>query len=164
MNMFDKYMELVKKYKGFEIILTVNDDEVHSFGFNENTAWYCTENGGYTECFTGVLEDGVWTDTRTVKAGDVSTQPAPAGTAMEKVLARAFFGQDEIDFVNQNFSNMIVGGYHCRHYSFNYGIYSYDVLDQFGITGRYADKENISKEFVLSKVRMGKMAKAPVIK
>lgn len=162
--MNNPFLELVKKYSGFEYTIGFRDNEDHFIGGCGNKVWYCVIKGRTTECWMGELEGETWTDRHIVKKKELVEEEAEPGTAMAMILDRAYFKQAEIEAAGRKPVTVKIYDNECNHYAFSFGARAYDIANGYGITVSYSNIDDEKAGWRLRDITTGKTVKPPKIK
>jgi hypothetical protein len=148
MNKSERFLQLIEKYGGFELIHAYRDDVDHILGGKGNVCWYVImKDGRQTEARIGTLENGSWSD-RIVKGSGKrqSEKEAPAGSTIKRIAEKAFLAQDE-DWVAGRKPRLIEDGHPHFHYTRGFGEKGLDVSEAYGVTIRYSDINDVAAGF-----------------
>ncbi len=148
MNNSERFLQLVEKYGGFELIHAYRDDVDHILGGKGNACWYVImKDGRQTEAGIGTLENGSWSD-RIVKGSGKrqSEKEAPAGSTIRRIAEKAYLAQDE-DWVAGRKPRLIEDGHPHFHYTRGFGEKGLDVSEAYGVTIRYSDVNDAAAGF-----------------
>lgn len=89
----DRFMELVKKEKGFEFCQAFRDEVDWIIGGKEDTYWFVVlKDQSVREMYIGTLKDGIWTDRMIKGKGKKRTvKVMPAGSTIKRIEERAYY-------------------------------------------------------------------------
>lgn len=160
--MENQFLELVEENKGFSYVLGFINDEDHFIGGTGNQVWYCTVKKGQTDCWIGDLKGDAWSDRHVIiKKKKKAEEPAAPGTAMDMILARAYFGQDRIKADGRKPVATKIYEHECSHYAFSFGAIAYDISDEFGITVSFSNVDDITVGFKIRDISAGEEVRFP---
>lgn len=162
--MDNAFLDLVKKYDGFEFVLGFRGDEDHWLGGKDNTVWYHIGKENDVECWMGKLQDGKWTDKHfVIKGKDFKEEGFESGKTMEMILERAYFKQKEIAESGYKPTTVSVYEHPCSHYSFSFGAKAYKISDEYGVTVEYSNIDDEAAGYRLRAIDTGANVKVPNI-
>ncbi len=144
----ERFLQLIEKYGGFELVHAYRDDEDHYLGGKGKVCWYVImKDGRQTEARFGTLEGGRWSD-RIVKGSGKrrSEKEAPAGSTIRRIAEKAYLAQEE-DWVAGRKPRLIEDGHPHFHYTRGFGEKGLDVSEAYGVTIRYSDINDVAAGF-----------------
>ena len=160
--MEEKFMRLVEKYKGFEMVLGYPDDEDRYIGGKKDKCWYYVDCGSKSHWYVGTLTKSGWTDRHYMGKGKKMTyEDVEPGTTIKLVEALAYNGQEEIEEKNKKGSEVEKHGIPVVHYFFGFGERGYDVSVEYGVTVDYSNINDLKESYHLRDLETGKKVKAP---
>ena len=162
--MEERFLDLIAKTNGFDIVLSFIDFEDHRIGGIGNKVWYYVMKKQSKELWIGELNGDKWSDKHFVKKKDLVEESAESGTTISKVVQRLYFKQDEIEATGRKPSSIEKHGLKCNHYVFSFGARAYDILDEYGVTCAYSNVDDISVGHDFRDVYVGKEVEVPKIK
>lgn len=148
MNDSERFLELVARCGGFELVHAYRDDEDHFLGGKGNACWYVvTKQGKQTEARIGTLENGRWSD-RLIKGSGKkrSEKELSPGSTIRLIAKRAYLAQDE-DWVAGRKPRLIEDAHPHYHYTYGFGDKALDVSQAYGVTIRYSDIHDAAAGF-----------------
>ena len=88
-----RFLELVKKEKGFEFYQAFRDEVDWVIGGKDDTFWFVVlQDQSVKETYIGTLKDGIWTDQRIKGKGKKRNEKEmPAGSTIKRIEERAYF-------------------------------------------------------------------------
>ena len=143
-----RFVDLVNKHDGFELVHAYRDDEDHYLGGKGNTVWYIVmKSGKQTEARIGTLENGNWSD-RLIKGSGKkrSEKDAPAGSTIKRIAEKAYLAQGE-EWVTGRKPRLIEDAHPHYHYTYGFGDKALDGSDSYGVTIRYSDIHDAAAGF-----------------
>lgn len=161
--MEERFLDLIKKTNGFDIVLSFIDFEDHRIGGIGNKVWYYVIKKQSKELWIGELNDNKWSDKHFVKKEDLVEESAESGTTISKVVQRLYFKQDEIEATGRKPASIEKHGQKCNHYVFSFGERAYDILDEYGVTCSYSNVNDISVGHDFRDVFIGEEVELPKI-
>ena len=161
--MEERFLDLITKTNGFDIVLSFIDFEDHRIGGIGNKVWYYVIKKQSKELWIGELNDNKWSDKHFVKKEDLVEESAESGTTISKVVQRLYFKQDEIEATGRKPASIEKHGQKCNHYVFSFGERAYDILDEYGVTCSYSNVNDISVGHDFRDVFIGKEVELPKI-
>ena len=144
----ERFLELVERCGGFELVHAYRDDEDHLMGGKGNAVWYIVmKNGKQTETRIGTLANGAWSD-RLIKGSGKrrSEKEAGAGSTLRRIAEKAYLAQSE-DWVAGRKPRLIEDGHPHYHYTYGFGDKALDVSEAYGVTIRYSDIRDAAAGF-----------------
>lgn len=162
--MEERFLDLIAKTNGFDIVLSFIDFEDHRIGGIGNKVWYYVMKKQSKELWIGELNGDKWSDKHFVKKKDLVEESAESGTTISKVVQRLYFKQDEIEATGRKPASIEKHGQKCNHYVFSFGERAYDILDEYGVTCSYSNVNDISVGHDFRDVYVGKEVEVPKIK
>ena len=161
--MEERFLDLITKTNGFDIVLSFIDFEDHRIGGIGNKVWYYVIKKQSKELWIGELNDNKWSDKHFVKMKDLVEESAESGTTISKVVQRLYFKQDEIEAMGRKPASIEKHGQKCNHYVFSFGERAYDILDEYGVTCSYSNVNDISVGHDFRDVFIGEEVELPKI-
>lgn len=161
--MEERFLDLIKKTNGFDIVLSFIDFEDHRIGGIGNKVWYYVIKKQSKELWIGELNDNKWSDKHFVKKEDLVEESVESGTTISKVVQRLYFKQDEIEATGRKPASIEKHGQKCNHYVFSFGERAYDILDEYGVTCSYSNVNDISVGHDFRDVFIGEEVELPKI-
>ncbi len=146
----ERFIELVRKYDGFEFYQAYRDDVDHVMGGKGNTFWYTVmKNGKVKESWIAGYNGGVWSD-RYIKGrgAKAAEKPAKPGTTAKKIAERAYLCQDE-NWVTRRTPKPTEDSHPHYHYVKGFGDKALDVSVEYGVTIGYNDLQDNDGAFHL---------------
>lgn len=162
--MEERFLDLIKRTNGFEIVLSFIDFEDHIIGGTGNKVWYYVMKKQSKELWIGELNGDKWSDKHIYKEKNLIEESAASKTTISKVIQRLYFKQDEIEATGRKPSSIEKHGLKCNHYVFSFGARAYDILDEYGVTCAYSNVDDISVGHDFRDVYVGKEVEVPKIK
>lgn len=148
MKYSERFLQLIERCGGFELVLGYRDEEDHYLGGRGNTVWYVVrKDGKQTEARIGTLENGAWSD-RIVKGSGKrrSEKEAPAGSTVKRIAEKAYLAQGEAWVVGRK-PRLIEDAHPHYHYTYGFGDKALDVSEAYGVTIRYSDIRDAAAGF-----------------
>ena len=144
----ERFLQLIERCGGFELVHACRDDEDHIIGGKGNTVWYfIMKHGKQTEARIGTLENGTWTDSLIKGSGKKrSEKEAPSGSTLRRIAEKAFLAQGE-DWVVSRKPRLIEDSHPHYHYTYGFGDKALDVSEAYGVTIRYSDIHDVAAGF-----------------
>lgn len=157
-----RFLELVKKEKGFEFYQAFRDEVDWVIGGKGDTFWFAILNDqSVKETFIGTLKDGVWTDRRVKGKGKKKNiKEMPAGSTIKRIEERAYFMQDA-EWVKNRTPRLIKDAHPHYHYVYGIGDKALDVLEGYGVSMAYSDLKDPAAGFHLRYLYIGEEVEIP---
>ena len=157
-----RFLELVKKEKGFEFCQTFRDEVDWVIGGKEDTYWFAVlQDQSVKETYIGKLKDSVWSDYRIKGKGKKkSLSEMPAGSTFKHIEERAYFMQ-EAEWVKNRKPRLVEGTYPHYHYTYGIGDKALDVSEAYGVSIAYSDLKDPSAGFHLRYLYAGEEVEIP---
>ena len=158
-----RFIELVKKEKGFEFYQAFHDEVDWAIGGKDDTYWFMVlKDGSVRETYVGTFKDGLWSDRRLKGKGkNKSISDMPAGSTIKRIEERAYFMQDE-EWVKNRKPRLIKDEHPHYHYTYGMGDKALDVLKAYGVSIAYSDLKDPSAGFHLRYLYTGEEVEMPV--
>ena len=158
----DRFMELVKKEKGFEFCQAFRDETDWIIGGKEDTYWFAVlKDQSVREMYIGTLKDGIWTDRMIKGKGKKRTvKEMPAGSTIQRIEERAYYMQEEPWVANRK-PRLIADAHPHYHYVYGMGDKALDVSEAYGISIAYSDLKDPSAGFHLRHLYTGEGTEIP---
>ena len=136
-----RFLELVKKEKGFEFCQAFRDEVDWIIGGRGDTCWFAVmQDQSVKETWVGTLKDGDWTDRKIKGKGKKKTvTDMPAGSTIKRVEERAYFMQEE-EWVKDRKPRVIEDSHPHYHYTYGIGDKALDVSEAYGVSIAYSEK------------------------
>ena len=157
----ETFMNLVKENDGFEFVIGFKGNVDHSIGGQGNKYWYYVDhNGKKAEYYVGTYENGSWTDKfYTAKGSKLTEKTVESGTAIKKIVERAYFYQEKIG--QRKGKELEKYGYPCLHYVFGFGERAWAVSKDYGITVDFNDINDNDSAYRLMDLSVGSDVEKP---
>lgn len=158
----DRFMELVKKEKGFEFCQAFRDETDWIIGGKEDTYWFAVlKDQSVREMYIGTLKDGIWTDRMIKGKGKKRTvKEMPAGSTIKRIEERAYYMQEEPWVANRK-PSLIADAHPHYHYVYGMGDKALDVSEAYGVSIAYSDLKDPSAGFHLRHLYTGEGTEIP---
>lgn len=160
----ERFMQLVKETRGFEMIHAYADDVDHLLGGKEGSCWYIImKNGKIKESFIATYDNSVWED-RLIKGSGAGKKgkSVSSGTTIEKIAKQAYLFQEEAWVQRQAGKAKVIEEHHPHyHYVYGFGDRALDVSAEFGVTIGYSDIRDVSTAFHLRDISIGDDVEQP---
>ena len=157
-----RFIELVKKEKGFEFYQAFRDEVDWVIGGREDTYWFVVlQDQSVRETYIGTLKDGVWTDRRIKGKGKRKTvKEMPSGSTIKRIEERAYFMQDA-EWVRDRKPKLVEDAHPHYHYVYGFGDKALDVVKDYGVSIAYSDLKDPSAGFHLRYLYTGEEVETP---
>lgn len=156
------FLKLVSENNGFQVALGFIDFEDHFIGGKDSTVWYFVRKGSTDDYYIGTSDGNTWSDTHyTFRNKELSSEPAPSGETIARILSELSTGQDEIEKSGRKPSQTEIYEHPCSHYSFAFGERAYKISDEYGITVSYSNIKDEAAGFRMRSILTGEDVKAP---
>ena len=157
-----RFIDLVNKHDGFELVHAYRDDEDHYLGGKGNTVWYIVmKHGKQTEARIGTLENETWSD-RLIKGSGKkrSAKELPSGSTLGRIAEKAYLAQGE-EWVVGRKPRLIEDAHPHYHYTYGFGDKALDVSEAYSVTIRYSDIHDVAAGFHERDVCVGANVESP---
>lgn len=141
--MDNDFLRLIDENVGFEFVLGFIDYEDHYIGGNSKRIWYYTKKGRKQELWMA-YRDGSSDSHYKISGKNVTETILPPGTTLQKIIERAYWGQDVIESSSRKPEMREECGFAVHHYSFSFGETAYQISDDYNITVGYSDINDIT--------------------
>ncbi len=157
-----RFIELVKKEKGFVFYQAFRDETDWVMGGKEDTFWFAVlKDQSVKETCIGTLKDGVWTDRMIKGKGkNRSVKEMPAGSTIARIEARAYFMQ-EAEWVSDRKPRLIEDAHPHYHYVYGMGDKALDVSEAYSVSIAYSDLNDPAAGFHLRYLYTGNEVESP---
>ena len=157
-----RFVELVKKEKGFEFYQAFRDEVDWVIGGRGDTYWLVVlQDQSVRETYIGTLKDGVWTDRRIKGKGKRKTvKEMPSGSTIKRIEERAYYMQDA-EWVRDRKPKLVEDAHPHYHYVYGFGDKALDVLKDYGVSIAYSDLKDPSAGFHLRYLYTGEEVETP---
>ena len=157
-----RFVELVKKEKGFEFYQAFRDEVDWVIGGRGDTYWFVVlQDQSVKETYIGTLKDGVWTDRRIKGKGKRKTvKEMPSGSTIKRIEERAYFMQDA-EWVRDRKPKLVEDAHPHYHYVYGFGDKALDVVKDYGVSIAYSDLKDPSAGFHLRYLYTGEEVETP---
>ena len=157
-----RFVELVKKEKGFEFYQAFRDEVDWVIGGRGDTYWFVVlQDQSVKETYIGTLKDGVWTDRRIKGKGKRKTvKEMPSGSTIKRIEERAYYMQDA-EWVRDRKPKFVEDANPHYHYVYGFGDKALDVLKDYGVSIAYSDLKDPSAGFHLRYLYTGEEVETP---
>ena len=158
----ERFLELINKYTGFEMVHAYRDEVDHVLGGKEDTIWYVImKDGSVKEIYLSEYINGEWKDTHIKGKGKKEVRKdLPSGTVLKMIDEKAYLCQDE-EWVKRKEPKPIEDNHPHYHYVYGMGDKALDVSVEYGVTISYNDLKDTSGAFHLRDLSTGKDVERP---
>ena len=153
-----RFMDLVEKYQGFELVLGYRDHDTY-IGGKDDTYWFLEDTDKKRKAYIGKYRDGEWSDESCLEEKmDLIKSREEAGTTIEKINELAYFYQDRVKEGRKGMKTDNKG-ISCIRHDFNFGERAVDIAEEYGVTVRYSDINDTKISYSLREINTGKSVK-----
>ena len=156
-----RFLDLVKKEKGFEFYQAFRDEVDWVIGGKDDMVWFAVLNDqALKETYVGTLKDGVWSDRKITGKKTKKVKEMPAGSTIKRIEERAYFMQDA-EWVKDRKPRLVEDSHPHYHYVYGIGDKALDVSQAYGVSIAYSDIADLSTGYHLRYLYTGEEVRKP---